>query len=176
MDQPDPPTDAESPGASPRPDGGAEIIESLAQRGRRLTGPRQAIVTFVAQRRDHFSAQEVWQDLRASRQGVGRATVFRTLELLADLGVLDRVHAGDGCFRYAVCETRHHHHLVCLDCSAVVPIATSEIEEHIAQVATAADFELLTHHLELIGRCEDCRRLPATEPAQVSEGERRTYR
>jgi Fe2+ or Zn2+ uptake regulation protein len=152
-----------APGSSTRPTGqkgSAEIIESLARRGRRLTTPRQVIVNFVAPRRDFFSAQEIWEGLRANDQGVGRATVFRTLELLADLRVLDRVHAGDGCHRYAVCETRHHHHLMCLDCSAVVPIATTEIEEQIRGIAAAADFELLTHHLELIGRCVRCRARP----------------
>jgi Fur family ferric uptake transcriptional regulator len=86
--------------------------------------------------------------------------VFRTLELLAELGVLDRVHAGDGCHRYAVCETRHHHHLMCLDCSTVVLVVASEIEEQIRRMASEADFELLTHHLELIGRCAACRRPP----------------
>ena len=155
---PDPGSSSPSPDdLSPGQDGGAEIIRSLALRGRRLTGPRQVIVNFVAPRRDHFSAQEVWEDLRATRQGVGRATVFRTLELLAELGVLDRVHAGDGCHRYAVCETRHHHHLMCLDCSTVVLIAASEIERQIHRMAREADFELLTHHLELIGRCGACR-------------------
>jgi Fur family transcriptional regulator, ferric uptake regulator len=145
---------------SPGQDDGAEIIRSLARRGRRLTGPRQTIVNFVAPRRDHFSAQEVWEDLRASQQGVGRATVFRTLELLVELGVLDRVHAGDGCHRYAVCETRHHHHLMCLDCSSVVLIAATEIERQIQRIALDASFELLTHHLELIGRCAECREQP----------------
>jgi Fur family transcriptional regulator, ferric uptake regulator len=147
--------------------GGAEIIRSPALRGRRLTGPRQEIVNFVAPRQDHYSAQEVWEDLRASRKGVGRATVFRTLELLVELGVLDRVHAGDGCHRYAICETRHHHHLVCLDCPTVVLIMASEIEERIGQMAVEADFELLTHHLELIGRCANCRERPES-PADKS--------
>jgi Fe2+ or Zn2+ uptake regulation protein len=78
------------------------------------------------------------------------------LELLAELGVLDRVHAGDGCHRYAVCESRHHHHLICLDCASVTVVAAAEIEKQIHEVAEAADFELLTHHLELIGRCATC--------------------
>lgn len=94
MRQPDPSANLSSPATSTTSDGGTGIIKSLALQGRRLTGPRQAIVNFVAPRRDHFSAQEVWEELRASQTGVGRATVFRTLELLVELGVLDRVHAG----------------------------------------------------------------------------------
>lgn len=135
---------------------GARIIEGLALGGRRLTGPRQIIASFVAPRRDHFSAQEVWEELRTGQKGVGRSTVFRTLELLAELGVLDRVHAADGGHRYAVCETRHHHHLVCLQCSTVTVAVSSDIEEQIHRLAEAANFELLTHHLELVGRCATC--------------------
>jgi Fur family ferric uptake transcriptional regulator len=157
MHQCDPSDNRTSAEAQTNSDDGAAIIESITRRGRRLTTPRQVIVNFVAPRRDHFSAQEVWKDLRATQRGVGRATVFRMLELLAELGVLDRVHAGDGCHRYAVCETGHHHHLMCLDCAGVVLVAAPEIEDQIRQMATGAGFELLTHHLELIGRCAACR-------------------
>jgi hypothetical protein len=59
-----------------------------------LTGPRQLIASFVAPRRDHFSAQEVWEELRSDHHGIGRSTVFRTLELLVELGALDRVLSG----------------------------------------------------------------------------------
>jgi Fur family ferric uptake transcriptional regulator len=149
--EPSRPAEASAPGAS------AEIIRSLAQDGHRLTAPRRVIVDFVARRHDHFSAQEVWEDLRGHERGVGRATVFRTLELLAELGVLDRVHSLGHRHRYAVCEPQHHHHLMCLDCSSVVLVSATDIEEEIRQVTATHGFELLTHHLELIGRCAACR-------------------
>jgi len=161
-------TDMREPRVAPTgPADGSHIMQGLALGGRRLTGPRQLIASFVAPRRDHFSAQEVWEELRSDHHGIGRSTVFRTLELLVELGALDRVLSGDGAHRYAACETRHHHHLVCLDCSTVSVAASSAIEEQIHSLAEAAGFELLTHHLELIGRCAACRTRHA-RPADAS--------
>jgi len=134
-----------------------QIIDRLTREGHRLTTPRQAIIKLVAPRSDHFSAQEVWDEVRGQYRGIGRATVFRTLDLLAELGVLNRIHTGDSCHRYTVCDTRHHHHLMCVECGQVMPLEASGIEQQIRRMAGEAGFELLTHHLELIGRCASCR-------------------
>jgi Fur family transcriptional regulator, ferric uptake regulator len=134
-----------------------QIIDRLAKEGHRLTTPRQAIIKMVAPRQDHFSAQELWDEVRVNYTGIGRATVFRTLDLLTELGVLNRIHAGDGCHRYTVCETTHHHHMMCVGCGTVIPLEAAGIETQIRQMAAEAGFELMTHHLELVGRCAGCR-------------------
>jgi len=134
-----------------------EIIDRIARQGHRLTTPRQTIVKLVAPRRDSFSAQDIWDEVQNQHRGIGRATVFRTLDLLVELGVLNRVHVGDGCHRYVVCETSHHHHLMCVACGTVSAIEVDTIEQQIRRMASDAGFELLTHHLELIGRCSACR-------------------
>ena len=67
---------------------------------------------------------------------------------------------GDGCHRYTVCETGHHHHLMCVDCGAVTAIEADAIEKQIRRMAGDGGFELLTHHLELVGRCASCRAQP----------------
>jgi Fur family ferric uptake transcriptional regulator len=139
-----------------------QIIGRLTREGHRLTTPRQAIIKLVAPRNDHFSAQEVWDEVRSQYHGIGRATVFRTLDLLTELGVLNRIHTGDGCHRYTVCETRHHHHLMCVECGKVASLEAGGIEQQIRRMAGDAGFELLTHHLELIGRCADCRQRVAS--------------
>jgi Fur family transcriptional regulator, ferric uptake regulator len=139
-----------------------QIIGRLANEGHRLTTPRQAIIRLVAPRHDHFSAQEVWDEVRAQYRGIGRATVFRTLDLLAELGVLNRIHTDDGCHRYTVCETRHHHHLMCVECGTVMSLEAAGIEQQIRRMAGEANFELLTHHLELVGRCGACRQRAAS--------------
>ena len=133
------------------------IIDRLTREGHRLTTPRQAIIKLVAPRQDHFSAQEVWDEVRERYSGIGRATVFRTLDLLTELGVLNRIHTGDGCHRYTVCETTHHHHLMCVECGTVSSLEAAGIESQIRRLATEAGFDLLTHHLELVGRCASCR-------------------
>ncbi len=135
----------------------AEIIDRLTREGHRVTTPRQAIIKLVAPRSDHFSAQEVWDEVRGQFRGIGRATVFRTLDLLTELGVLNRIHTGDGCHRYTVCETTHHHHLMCVECGTVSSLEAAGIESQIRRLASEAGFDLLTHHLELVGRCARCR-------------------
>lgn len=143
-----------------------QIIGQLTREGHRLTTPRQAIIKMVAPRQDHFSAQEVWDEVRSRHSGIGRATVFRTLDLLTELGVLNRIHTGDGCHRYTVCETKHHHHLMCVECGTVIALEAGGIENQIRRMASEAGFDLLTHHLELVGRCSACReRAASTTPA-----------
>ena len=145
-----------------------QIIGQLTKEGHRLTTPRQAIIKMVAPRQDHFSAQEVWDEVRERYSGIGRATVFRTLDLLTELGVLNRIHAGDGCHRYTVCETKHHHHLMCVECGTVIPLEAAGIENQIRKMAAEAGFDLLTHHLELVGRCTACRDRAAADTSVVA--------
>jgi len=145
-----------------------QIIGQLARDGHRLTTPRQAIIKMVAPRQDHFSAQEVWDDVRTNYSGIGRATVFRTLDLLTELGVLNRIHTGDGCHRYTVCDTRHHHHLMCVECGTVLSLDAAGIESKIREMAAEAGFDLLTHHLELVGRCAECRARHTADSAVVA--------
>ena len=137
--------------------GVVNILDRLAERGVRLTEPRQKIVEVIAPRHDHFSAQDVFAAARRRDPTIGRATVFRTLDLLAELEILERVHIGDGCHRFTVCESQHHHHLICIGCERVVSIEASGLEQHVQELAEQADFSLLAHHVELIGRCHDCR-------------------
>lgn len=145
-----------------------QIIGQLTREGHRLTTPRQAIIRMVAPRQDHFSAQEVWDEVRSRHRGIGRATVFRTLDLLTELGVLNRIHTGDGCHRYTVCDTRHHHHLMCVECGTVIALEAGGIENQIRRMASEAGFDLLTHHLELVGRCSACRERAAANTSAAS--------
>lgn len=146
---------------SDRPDAEGEgvinILDRLAERGVRVTESRQTIVEVVGPRHDHFSAQDVFAEARRRDPTIGRATVFRTLDLLTELEILERVHIGDGCHRFAVCESQHHHHLICIDCERVIPIEAAGLEQQVQQLAEQADFSLLAHHVELIGRCPSCR-------------------
>ena len=135
----------------------SEMLDRLLQRGHRLTGQRHTIVEYLAPRTDNFGAQEILDEMHRRGVDVGRATVFRTLDLLAELGLLHRIHAEDGCSRYAVCETRHHHHhLLCVECGAVETVQAPSIETAIQRLATRSGFQVLNHVLELIGRCSRC--------------------
>jgi Fur family ferric uptake transcriptional regulator len=112
----------------------------------------------VAPRTDTFSAQDVADQLHARGIHVGRATVFRTIDLMADLGFLHRIQNDDGYHRYTVCaDEEHHHHARCVDCGAVLALHAPGLEREIDRIAQEADFQVLDHILELVGRCPLCR-------------------
>jgi Fur family ferric uptake transcriptional regulator len=136
------------------------ILKRLQQSGRRDTGPRRAIVSTIASRRGAFTAQEIADEL--APRGVGRATVFRTLAALQELGHVARLHVGAECERYALCDGSHHHHLVCTGCGDVFPIDECAVDDLTARAASQIGFAVEGHHLDVYGRCAACLDAPRT--------------
>jgi Fur family ferric uptake transcriptional regulator len=137
------------------------ILETMHQRGWRVTGPRRAIVEYVLAQDGPFSAEEIFRALRRRQPAIGRATVFRTLDLLAELGVVERIHHPSGVHRYVVGGDGHRHHVVCIRCGAVAEFAGCNLETVLAQVADQTRFRILGHWLEVSGLCQLCQREPA---------------
>jgi len=138
------------------------LIEYLSELGFRDTGPRRAVVT-TAIRLGRFTAAELVDELKD--EGIGRATVFRTLELLTSLGVLDQLHS-DPRHAYTVCSPRHHHHLICSSCSKVVEVTAPAVERAVRGMADKAGFQVQGHLLEIIGLCADCQ--TAARPGAIA--------
>jgi len=136
-----------------------EIVELLRDRGYRVTSPRQAIVEALFAFDRAFTADDLIQLLSDRDPGVGRATVFRTLEMLVGLDLLDRLHAADGCHSYVLAHSRdrHYHHLICNSCGTVVPFESCNIEALYPTVSRETDFQISSHMLELFGLCGTCR-------------------
>lgn len=130
------------------------ILQRLHESGRRDTGPRRAVVEAIAGRRGAFTAQEIADEL--APRGVGRATVFRTLAALQELGHVTRLHVGAECERYALCDGSHHHHLVCTGCGDVFPIEACAVDDLTADAARTLGFAVEGHHLDVYGRCASC--------------------
>src|SRR5919206_2365834 len=101
------------------------MLRRLEEEDLRLTGRRELVVRAIADKPGSFTPEALVDELRP--HGIGRATVYRALELLERLGILTRVHLGS-CHAFTVCEDNHHHHLVCSSCNAVVPVDASVIE------------------------------------------------
>lgn len=135
-----------------------EIVEMLRDRGYRVTAPRQVIVDALFTFDRAFSADDLIQYLGERDSGVGRATVFRTLEVLVGLDLLDRLHAADGCHSYVLAHSRdrHYHHLICNSCGTVVPFESCNIEALYPTVSKETDFQISSHMLELFGLCGTC--------------------
>jgi Fur family ferric uptake transcriptional regulator len=130
------------------------VLRQLSERGFRETSARRAIVETVLSKDGQFNARQLHEELR--RWGVGRATVFRTLDLLVELGILNRLHTDDRCSSYIVCADQHHHHLVCERCGAVQEVSDARIERSVRAMAIEAGFRAREHHLEIVGSCREC--------------------
>jgi Fur family transcriptional regulator, ferric uptake regulator len=126
---------------------------ALGQSGSRLTQPRQKILEAIAQRDESFTAEELVDELKA--EGVGRATVFRTIDLLSEANMLHRIHTA-GCNAYVTCPPVHHHHVICSDCGVTANVDLCDLEEQVASAARQTGFAIDTHHLEFLGRCSSC--------------------
>jgi len=138
-----------------------EIKEQLARREHRLTPQREAIVRLFLERPDeHLSADEVFTHIRARLPEIGLSTVYRTLELLAELGILQKLDFGAGRSQYELSlpDAGHlHHHLICLRCGKIREFQPDGLEELEEAVARETGFEILDHSLRFYGLCEDCR-------------------
>lgn len=134
------------------------ILRQLGDSGRRRTSARRHVIAAALKRQEPFGAQQLVGELR--RRGVGRATVFRTLELLVSLGALSRIHgieAGVRCVRYTPCAPSHHHHLVCQACGRVEELAAKSLDQRITATARSRGFRPLGHTVEITGLCPECR-------------------
>ena len=129
-----------------------QLMEVLDERGYRDTSPRQAVVRAIAGKDRHFTAEE----LREQVPGVGRATVYRSLKLLVDAGVLCRVLLEDGELHYQLSHRGHHHHLLCAECGSSQDLLGCDIEGLLHEVAGSHGFQVSGHWLEVYGRCHNC--------------------
>jgi len=102
------------------------------------------------------TAQDVYEALRAAGEGVGLATVYRTLQAMAEAGNVDALRTSDGHMAYRRCSSGHHHHLVCRACGRTVEIALPGVETWVATLGETYGFTDIDHELELFGRCADC--------------------
>src|SRR5215211_6233795 len=98
------------------------IVATLEQHGHRLTAPRKAVAKLINGKHGHFTAADLLADASARRLPIGRATLFRNLELLTELDVLERLDLPSGEHAYVACEPEHHHHVVCRNCGQSVEV------------------------------------------------------
>lgn len=128
-----------------------------AARGARPTRQRAAVAAALDEVDDFRSAQELHELLRRRGDSVGLATVYRTLQALADAGEVDVLRTDDGEAVYRRCSTgAHHHHLVCRTCGRTVEVAGPAVERWADAVAAEHGFTDVRHTLEVFGVCSAC--------------------
>lgn len=133
-----------------------DTISQLRSTGLRVTEPRKEVVQEIHSRQGTFTGEGLYEDLKGSGSGVGRATVFRTIDVLVDLGILDRVHQPDGAHGYVLRGPGHRHHLVCSACGDVVEFQGCNVGELIDELAGQTNFRIEGHWLEIFGTCDRC--------------------
>jgi Fur family ferric uptake transcriptional regulator len=133
--------------------------EFLARKGMRLTPEREAILTEVFAEHDHFDIDELFIRLRQKGRRISRASIYRSLPLLVESGLVNEVYFEDGHLHYEhVYGHEHHCHLRCLSCRKVIDFSCDrEVEEAEKRVGRANAFETVGHRLEIYGYCFQCR-------------------
>jgi Fur family ferric uptake transcriptional regulator len=130
----------------------------LAREGLRRGGARERVVELLASEPCALSAVEIEDALRSNGRRIGRASIYRVLDLLAERGLVERVAVGHGLARFerALVSGEHHHHLVCDQCGRLVAFDDPGLERAITRVSERLGVRVDTHDVVLRGACEDC--------------------
>lgn len=134
-----------------------QIREEARRRGVRWTNQRQVIVETFIGCDDHVTVEELHRRVRVLDATVSAATVYRTINMLVEIGVATKRHFGDGSASFESSLHKHHHdHLVCMSCNKIQEFELQEIEDLQEKVASDHGFQLVQHRLELYGVCREC--------------------
>lgn len=141
----------------------ADVRAKLNARGERMTRPRQAVLAVLAEDRRHLSAEEVVVAVAHRDPAVHRASVYRTLDALADLGVVQHVHLSHGATAYhLVTEDRNHLHLQCTSCRSIADVPLTALFSAAAELDEEYGFAVNVGHVALSGTCSACRTTSGT--------------
>jgi Fur family transcriptional regulator, ferric uptake regulator len=144
--------------------------EQLRARGYRVTPQRQLVLEAVA-RLDHATPEQIGAQVQQTARGVNISTIYRTLELLEQIGMVTHAHLGDGPPAYHLAGNADHVHLVCRTCDRVTEISPDAIRPLITTLEEEHGFETDVTHLTVFGRCAECRHA-ASQSGAASPGPR----
>ena len=138
-----------------------DLKQRLQARQHKMTPQRQTVLqVFLDHPGEHLSAEDVHGILRQGKSEIGLATVYRSLELLSELELLQKMEFGDGCSRYEVNTTdpseHHHHHLICTTCGAVTEFEDDLLDDLEADIQKKMGFHVLNHQVKFYGTCKEC--------------------
>jgi Fur family ferric uptake transcriptional regulator len=144
--------------AGTRTDWARHALEALQAAGHRHGGARTAVVEALAFHDCAVTALDLDDELRRRKPPVGRASVYRALEQLEELGLVQRIEVSRGTAGYERIEPdgHHHHHAICRDCGCMVPFEDPTLERAIGELSKSIDFDVAEHDVILRGKCERC--------------------
>jgi Fur family ferric uptake transcriptional regulator len=135
-----------------------KIEGALRRHGYKITPQRRTVISAIIDNREHLTPAAIHERVIREHPGIGLVTIYRTLEVLAELGFICEVHAGGSCRSYLVRRpSEHHHHLICSDCGKVVDFTDCRLEEIERKLSQETNFKINGHLLEFLGQCRECR-------------------
>lgn len=133
-----------------------ELAERLRSKSRKVTGPRESVLRILREQTHPMSNKEIFAALKGE---CDLATIYRSMHLLQEMGMVKRFDFGDGVARFELLgegDDGHHHHLVCTRCAGVVEIEECSINSLDERIAASNGFKAVTHRLEFFGICPNC--------------------
>lgn len=141
-----------------------ELLKAkLKEKGLKVTQQRLLVLSVLAENKGrHMTVEDIYELVSADYPEIGLATVYRAVQLLWDMQLVDRISLDDGCVRYEIGhlfegEMRHnHHHLICRACKRVIPFGDDLLDELERHIEEATGFHVLDHELKFYGQCKEC--------------------
>lgn len=135
----------------------------MKEAGYKLTDQRMKVFECLENSKDeHMTTEEIHQKLKENDKNIGIATVYRTLLLFDELGIVQKLEIDDSGTRYELVdefESHHHHHLICNHCGKVEEVKTDLLDEVEEKIAGSHDFQIENHDLYFYGKCKTCQKL-----------------
>lgn len=134
----------------------------LKERGLKTTSQRTAILkVLLAQPDQHLTAEEIYDLVKKDWPDIGLATVYRNIQLLSEMGLIDKLNLDDGYVRYEIGDSdqgrhHHHHHMICISCGKVFAFQEDLLDNLEAKIEQTTGFVVSDHEVKLYGRCIDC--------------------
>lgn len=142
--------------------GREDFKKLLKEKGLKVTRQRLVVLEVLAENpQEHLTAEEIYERVKVDNPDIGLATVYRTVQLLLELELIERINLDDGFVRYEIGDTQdgehhRHHHLICLRCGGVTAFQKDMLEALETGVQAALGFQVTDHEVKLYGICKDC--------------------
>lgn len=135
-----------------------KIAIILRQHGYKFTPQRRIVIQTVASSQDHLTPAAIYEKVHQERPNIGLVTIYRTLDILAKLGLICELHAGGSCRSYTTGASEHHHHLICTNCGKVVDFSGYDLSQLEQRLSLETGFDIEDHLLEFVGLCQACQK------------------
>src|SRR5690554_4949996 len=145
------------------PDNEERFKRILRDNGLKVTSQRLMILEALRKRPDkHLTAEEIYELVKAKNPDIGLATIYRTIQLLSELNLIDKLNIGDGQVRYKIGQLdkddniHHHHHLICLNCEKILTFEDDLLDQLEDTIEKTMNFKVVDHEVKLFGYCSEC--------------------